>query len=850
MVMTISDTVKAELERGGSKPVYLVEMHLGPFAFLTLTASYASGALGQITVSVVWSGGSLSATYTEGVNFSVGAGTAAAAVQSMADAINADASMTDRISAYAFGNILVIHGQAYQNRIPATTPADTITISTNVSLVWEVDPEPVARIYRFITGGPSQVAADVETLLIPEVRKVENVSTSIDAYTREFAIGDIEIEFADPNESSVVRDILYRTHPKGRFVQIKVGTDALALADFVPVGGFVIDEVIPSRGAIHVTCTEVPSALQNKRYDGRAQPIQAIAIVDNATAGGVVINIELATILGRVVTSFVVSAGALASDTALNIRDAINADATITDRVSSAIEPSTTYPAAYILPYARETRTPWDYLNRVVRVVARSSNPGAVRIDNVESNGRTQADYVGPAQPGWINVHPLTALRDLYKSAGLATARVDEDSFDRTNYTAISHWAISAHDKHAMGIGDNSPIGDAGAPANERNAVSFDLQTKLAQLLQGGVVGDEEGRAKFIRRDTTASPVRHLTSDDYDEFVWQEQYQNQKNQVLIYGTAYGETNDFRVLMLHASDGLSIAIQANATTQENPDEAIIKHSFLGTFTQMSTKPNAAATSIVVDGAWQDGFAGARPFYSNDPTGLIAAQDQLSPTRPSYILLWQPSAGLLEVVKATASSVLTTYRRGMDLCWLSETAHRVASTTGLLQYLWTILGDASFTIERAQLNTTAQDFSANSDVLYACDITIAIEMANHVLSFAFGVPIASFRTTPAHIDLQLGDVITHDNRQYLTFLASGASTEESWEITGKEMEYPYTRYTIARLARRSTPVAVPIYTPPPIPIVTPVSTVVLTAQLFVTDNNDVNATSQAGDIITKG
>lgn len=855
MVLSIPATTKQALESGGSQPVWLVKMTLGSFAYL-LIRDYSLGAGDTFTLQIVYGITTSAVTYTEGVDF-VAAGSNSATAMSMAAAINSDNTRNNRVSAYAFQDMLVIVGIAYSTRVQASTFVDIISFtSTGVSGAWSVTVAPVDRTYYF-TSAPH---AGPGPHCIPEIREVNSVSASIEPMTREFSIGDIEIVFDDQNNNSVARSLFTRIFPKGRIIDVSIGTSSINTADFVPVGSYLIDELIPSRGTITVTCSEITSVLEGAKLFNTDFPIPRIRLLTTVgvAGSGATVRIEFSWGGGTYSRDFVegvdftgVSGPADTNQTLANLANAINADTNANGRIVAAFDGFLNVDNArlYIIGGSVSGATPESFNDRAYDIKASIVSGTVLAV--FPSGKLNTGEALEPPKSGWVSIHPIQALRDLYARAGLRkSTRIQESSFLLSSYPSIQHWRFSAHDHHA-----DPNIASEDIPSTLDNApsdiMSVDIKDRLCRMLQGSVVATEEGKIKFIRRDPTVTPVRTLTVNDYDEIEWLEQYKTACNRVTIYGTAFGSGPDERVQLIHSEESFSLAVHS-LDAAANPEEMIIEESFLGPFV---TAPLVSINSIVnpmsvaVNDLWLAGFSGISPARSNSAT-LAVNQDPLPGTRDTWVIIWRPVEGDYEYCRINSITPygFTNFALNPNYSTTDYVYDETITFPYISQYyIHTIWTDWTLNLERGQLGTSdAINWTINAvngNPIYMADVTIAKAMADHFLEFAYGVPVCAFRTTFRHCDLQLGDAIYADFPEYLNFLADGDDGTSKWEIIGKEIDFPWIRFTVARLSwSYQPPVEQTVFYYPPGEVV------VSSSVTFVTDNAFVNVTDNSFDPVT--
>lgn len=826
MVLTISDDVKAQLERSGSEIVWKADFYLGPFAYLRV-ADIANGTGDSFTLEVYYSGSWTTRTYAQGIAFYLGADEAACAAN-MATAINEDSAINDRVSAFAFQSMVVVQGVAVSSRVQASPAATRLAVGSSDAAAWFVQFDPIDDVYTFVSSSSQLVGT---TGAIPEIARIENVSAQIDVMSRAFSIGSVEIHLEDGDGKSVARDILTRAFPRGKQVRLSFGTPSMDSDDYVPAGAYVIADVVPSRGMIRIDCEEIPSILTNASFDNRNLPIAGVRQHASSSGSHVVVTIGVTWPSGSSTVTFTEGSewtgDAVASVAMANLAAAINASS-ISAYASALLSLSASSQYLYVEPVAAPTVGSPEFADRSQRISVTSSNGSVLTVENLAGQSPLN-EWVSPPAPGWTNVHPLSALRDLYRTAGLSAPSIDGDSFDRANYPEISHWGISAHGIHLVSPELNFSNWLSNADKEPRKAI--DLQTELCALVQGGPVVTEDGIIRFVRLDVDATATRTLDTDDYADFEWTEHYRNETNSVVVLGIAFGDSTDSRVWLLNASDPGSLSINSFHLAS-NPDETTVRSAFLGTFSRLGPYPlfDASATQMLVRGAWRSGFPGTRQSYADDPSAAQDAGDELlAGTREAYLVLWNPSSGESEIVKATAAEPYGSAGTFPLSLPASDTRFRLSAGSGSNAApvmppsggILKVYDDWLFTVERAQLGTTAQDFSGVTfgATVWVADVTIAKAVSDHTLRFAFGIPVATFRTGLRHYDLQLGDVIHLDESTFLSTFFDGTGTINTWEIIAKELEFPFVKYTVALLQNSFSRIGTAYASPPELGTATP-------------------------------
>ncbi len=162
-----------------------------------------------------------------------------------------------------------------------------------------------------------------------------------------------------------------------------------------------------------------------------------------------------------------------------------------------------------------------------------------------------------------------------------------------------------------------------------------------------------------------------------------------------------------------------------------------------------------------------------------SSTIAAAQQVSVSRPGYVLLIDRDTLNTEIVKTTAFSYDTSY--GYSVKQFPGSPQRFDDDLGLRAY-W---NRGSFTIVRGQLGTTAQSFGSRT---MAFDITIAHWLTETLLDRAhFGIPQAELRVPLSLMGIEVGDVGTLVEPLVMGHLISGSTASNmTWEVVGAELD----------------------------------------------------------------
>ena len=161
-----------------------------------------------------------------------------------------------------------------------------------------------------------------------------------------------------------------------------------------------------------------------------------------------------------------------------------------------------------------------------------------------------------------------------------------------------------------------------------------------------------------------------------------------------------------------------------------------------------------------------------------SSTIAAENVISDARPGYVLLIdRERPDRQEIVKTTAFSYTTSAGR-LVRNWRSS---RRPGETETREY-W---NEGTFTIERGQLGTTAQQFGPTT---VAFDVTIAEWLSRQILARAhYGMPELSLRVGLDKLGTEIGDIGTVTWPLLFGHRISGSnSASVLWEVTGLEVD----------------------------------------------------------------
>lgn len=260
MAHVISDAFKIAAGSGG-KPIFLVEIDVGPAAYLRIL-DYSSAAAESFRLY-----------YDDGASY--------------VDVLGADwapGSSNDECAAnlaeywnsgFELGAIASSAGSTV---IFTSLTDDVLRITSSDDTVWDANPTRLPKTVAFCTGDKPYTGWTDDPMVPCSILSVSGVGSGLDFNTREQSIGDAEIVFTD---DGVLREILSRTyHIFGAQVRVKLGFQNIYSTDFLTLGSYLIDEDPSiSYGTITLNCADARKTLRDRMFAGaiyNAHPVDAI----------------------------------------------------------------------------------------------------------------------------------------------------------------------------------------------------------------------------------------------------------------------------------------------------------------------------------------------------------------------------------------------------------------------------------------------------------------------------------------------------------------------------------------------------------------------------------------------
>jgi hypothetical protein len=417
----------------------------------------------------------------------------------------------------------------------------------------------------------------------------------------------------------------------------------------------------------------------------------------------------------------------------------------------------------------------------------------------------------------FTNIHPMEAAVVVMTECGMTTADYDVAAWDATVTAAQGHYNLSRRDDETF---DNT--GAIRSPIS-----ALDAFNSLLQILGGTARMAQDGKLTYVPYDYSAAPVRAFSNSDnvHNAFPCEvtkhsDCFDLLFNRVVVnYLQSRGagslpfeiedagsvlETGTARELVID-SDWLSQLAIVEYYHGVDPD----LYDFTGSY-PTGTAPKIlalgdAAPKIVIAGAARSGFCGTRIRWNGASFSGPAAAYSLSPTRPSYILIFgETTWSVLAFDEATTAFNYTGSAFGAGSGPLNTDVDGVTKDGEMVPHRVQFVGAANYYNDNSfsggwnGFGTSATEIAIPNAMHYpkqyypgaqAVDVTIVSEIARRALErFRYGAPRLTIRTTIEHFDLELGDVVSFSSDDVLLApLVDGTSTACTFEIVAKRCRF---------------------------------------------------------------
>ena len=368
-------------------------------------------------------------------------------------------------------------------------------------------------------------------------------------------------------------------------------------------------------------------------------------------------------------------------------------------------------------------------------------------------------------------LHPLEVMEKIFEKAELSSDLWDATSFDPDTYSAnISHWNVTRGGYNQVG---------ASSTIKAENA--FALISELAHLCQGTVVPSEDGKLSFSLYDPTTPSLETWGADDIAGFAQNTSVSKFYNKI-VFRFQYVKDGDTYVRVItHTNTDSS---EAAAWPGDSDKELVLDFDtkWLNAQTMLWEDLAAADTEVTVSGLLANGFCGMRQ------QGSFSEPDA---NRKVYLLVMSEIEGTGQPTKAeciecdgiTLDQDVWVNPADMNI-WQSENFFVGAAIAMKSSYDITTNGRKYFD---PVPGSTGVDFTA--DVLnrtFVYDATIPVYICRKVIErLSEGLSVISVSTDLSKFAMQIGDLVTIEEPQFLAFGADGATTDK-WEIIQKNVD----------------------------------------------------------------
>lgn len=408
----------------------------------------------------------------------------------------------------------------------------------------------------------------------------------------------------------------------------------------------------------------------------------------------------------------------------------------------------------------------------------------------------------------WLNMHPLEVIEDiLVTKGGLDSAQVDTGTLDPSDadYSSISHYVVSHVDYTCTGnnIESNEPYitreGGLNSGGNAERAL--DMCNDLAFLCGGSLTIDESnGKIQFKIFDSSASSAADWTKSQYSKMRPVESSRVIANKVTIRwnerttgfdnNTNLALDDDPGVLDYSAED---TAAQADVNYYGGPSSRVIEYrtkAFDWLQGYMGTTDDAG---IDTDTDWSHWSVPPCVCGTRDSAnGASQASDaKISSSRKLYLkaFKWDSTYigddwnGYDEVLSATAFVLDTTgFTDTVEI--KNPDDPNGARITSSETFYW------DYDLSGATRGVEGTAAAGPATARY--DITIQYNVAHNLLDrIKYGLDVIEIETPLVFglgtdpIEVELGDLVTIENDEYIGYGLDGIDSSTKWEVIQKDL-----------------------------------------------------------------
>lgn len=619
------------------------------------------------------------------------------------------------------------------------------------------------------------------------IANVSTISTELDPITRRVALNEITVTFIDDGTLRYFA----RTLPlKNRRSTLKLGTSDLAEADFeVIADGLRIQEVLPSPGQIEISLLDTRAEVLEIRDPVFEFPDHPWKMMQRIFRRASMMNRTVApddnfSLAASDISHFVVTRHQYHPAPEDDVEPIKDSEEPLINRISSLAE--ITYSVIKSDPFGQAKVISWDPTPAIPAFAWGASDYDAIDQSSTYEDliTRIVCDYALSVKTISSRNHPRAdvEIEPRYR----AKDTVAENAL-RGPFWGIDQ-AISEHSIQSTFFSSGAQVGKLFSGGTlSTGATSLIVPLPLWHGFCGTLTTDAGIRQNPGSTDDEADEVL------YGDWMTQDLYSPTLGAGVIRVDAMRDDT---------SSWDKAAIEATYSGVGNYSQNnLVVHWFDGLPVANIELGRAVVTSASVNGKWlffeaieRSVAAGIGQLAINPNTvyyqirnwsltkqslsSTINAAQQVTAMRPGYILLVDrgfPSKQ--EIVKTTAFAYQTGYG--------AETKVRGYATRNPEPNERQYWRRGEFTIERAQLGTTAQKFSENT---FAIDITIAVYVAQKILERAhFGVPKLSLQVGLDKLGAEIGDIGTVESPLFLGHLVDGSTHSNiTWEVISTEFD----------------------------------------------------------------
>lgn len=398
----------------------------------------------------------------------------------------------------------------------------------------------------------------------------------------------------------------------------------------------------------------------------------------------------------------------------------------------------------------------------------------------------------------YYNLHPLQAIEDILELSDVPESLYDSSSLDPTQYTTISHFVVSRANYGAFNC---SFIVDEKAK---------DLVEELCVLLQGSMCPLEDGKLTFKFYDPSAAADDNFTQDDIADFVQDTTVEEVVNSLRVdFGTgtygqgstgggdggasnaghqAHSDSQPLAQITLQNTDSIQSFYQyplALPGTKGKVFERVIRTPWCNPVVDWFTALDNNDLSFKTVGGHFPNFCGQN---TGDPSFEISAD------RLAYILISDHVApGLDKDFNNAAVEVVVCDNIVQDTTVYvdvvsQEWPNTFTSTSGTLvaSGTYTIKANGRDFTKDGGGEATGVDWTDETRV-HIRDATIPVWMCERIIErCSGGVVKATIKTSLNKYAVQLGDIITLEEPQFMSFGTDGVTASNKWEVISKSVK----------------------------------------------------------------